>query len=77
MGVWTGVYKPGMPRKNSILVSSQGFVSIEASDPERLECHCANWQEIVMSVFMAMIAGLKTEAVARVSLALENVALRQ
>ena len=31
----------------------------------------------VMSVFMAMIAGLKTEVVARCSLALENVALRQ
>ena len=30
-----------------------------------------------MSVFMAMIAGLKTEVVARCSLALENVALRQ
>jgi hypothetical protein len=30
-----------------------------------------------MSVFMAMIAGLKTEVVARCSLALENVALHQ
>jgi hypothetical protein len=30
-----------------------------------------------MSVFMAMIAGLKTDVVARCSLALEKVALRQ